>query len=335
MSEVIVFPTARAERPDRRPLLAVSGLTVAFDTPRGPAFAVDHVSLEIQPGEMLGLVGESGSGKSTLAHAVMRLITPPGHIVSGTIDFDGTDVLELDREALRHFRWEKASIVTQSAMNALNPVTTIRTQMRDTFRAHVRIGRQEADERAVELLKLVGLPAGRLDSYPHELSGGMRQRVVIALALALEPRLVIMDEPTTALDVVLQREIVDEIRRLRDLFGFSVLFITHDVSLLAQFCDRIAVMYAGKIVEDAAATELVRNPKHPYTRLLLESVPKVSGPFRRLLSIQGSPPDLVSPPSGCRFHPRCPSAFADCTIVEPPLLTEPAGRRVACLLYRP
>jgi peptide/nickel transport system ATP-binding protein len=219
-------------------------------------------------------------------------------------------------------------------MNALNPVTTIRTQMRDTFRAHLRIARQRADERAVDLLRLVGLPAERLDSYPHELSGGMRQRVVIALALALEPRLVIMDEPTTALDVVLQREIVDEIRRLRDVFGFSVLFITHDLSLLAQFCDRIAVMYAGKIVEDASAAELVRSPKHPYTRLLLESVPKVSGPLRRLTSIQGNPPDLVSPPSGCRFHPRCPSAFADCSVVEPPLLAEAGGRRVACLLYR-
>jgi peptide/nickel transport system ATP-binding protein len=315
-------------------LLSVSGLTVAFDTPRGMAYAVDNASLEIEPGEMLGLVGESGSGKSTLAHAIMRLIAPPGHIVAGDIAFDETDVLALDREGLRTFRWEKASIVTQSAMNALNPVTTIRTQMRDTFRAHLRIARQEADERAGDLLKLVGLPAERLDSYPHELSGGMRQRVVIALALALEPRLVIMDEPTTALDVVLQREIVDEIRRLRGLFGFSVLFITHDLSLLAQFCDRIAVMYAGKIVEEATAPELVRNPKHPYTRLLLESVPKVSGPLRRLASIQGSPPDLVSPPRGCRFHPRCPSAFADCGLVEPPLLAEPGGRRVACLLYR-
>ena len=334
MSEFAVLPVAEVNQPDRRPLLTVSGLTVAFDTPRGPAYAVDNASLEIQPGEMLGLVGESGSGKTTLAHAVMRLITPPGRIVAGDITFDGSDVLELNREALRRFRWEKASIVTQSAMNALNPVTTIRTQMRDTFRAHLRIARQEADERAIGLLKLVGLPAERLDSYPHELSGGMRQRVVIALALALEPRLVIMDEPTTALDVVLQREIVDEIRRLRDLFGFSVLFITHDLSLLAQFCDRIAVMYAGKIVEDASATELVGSPKHPYTRLLLESVPKVSGPLRRLASIKGAPPDLVSPPSGCRFHPRCPSAFADCSLIEPPLLAEPGGRRVACLLYR-
>ena len=333
MSEALIVPTIDGEPSGRRPLLAVRGLTVAFDTPRGPAYAVDNVWLKIQPGEMLGLVGESGSGKSTLAHAVMRLITPPGHIVGGEIDFDGSAVLELEREALRRFRWEKASIVTQSAMNALNPVTTIRAQMRDTFRAHMRIGRQQADERAVDLLKLVGLPASRLDSYPHELSGGMRQRVVIALALALEPRLVIMDEPTTALDVVLQREIVDEIRRLRGLLGFSVLFITHDLSLLAQICDRIAVMYAGRIVEDASADELVRNPKHPYTRLLLESVPKVSGPRRRLASIHGSPPDLISPPAGCRFHPRCPSAFGDCSVVEPPLLTESNGRRVACLLY--
>jgi peptide/nickel transport system ATP-binding protein len=315
-----------------QPLLTIADLTVAYQTPRGVAYAVDETSLTIHVGEIVGLVGESGSGKSTLAHAAMRLIVPPGFIAGGEIDFAGTDVMELDGEQLRKFRWERASIVTQSAMNALNPVTTIRTQMRDTLRAHRRLSREAADERAVELLKLVSLPTDRLDSYPHELSGGMRQRVVIALALALNPELVIMDEPTTALDVVLQREIIDEIQRLRVQFGFSLLFITHDVSLLAQFCDRIAVMYAGKIVEDGAAREVVDAPRHPYTRLLLESVPTVAGPRRKLHAIQGSPPDLVEPPTGCRFHPRCPHAFADCRVVEPPLLHE-RGVNVACLLY--
>jgi peptide/nickel transport system ATP-binding protein len=314
------------------PILRVDGLTVAYQTPRGVALAVDDASLTIQPGEIVGLVGESGSGKSTLAHAVMRLIAPPGYIAAGDIDFAETDLMKLDTEQLRRFRWERASIVTQSAMNALNPVTTIRTQMRDTFRAHRKLSRGAADERAVELLKLVGLPSDRLDSYPHELSGGMRQRVVIALALALEPELVIMDEPTTALDVVLQREIIDEIRRLRARFGFSLLFITHDVSLLAEFCDRIAVMYAGKIVEDGPAQEVVERPRHPYTRLLLESVPSVTGPRRRLHGIQGTPPDLVQPPSGCRFHPRCPKAFLDCSLIEPALY-DGSGVAVACLLY--
>jgi peptide/nickel transport system ATP-binding protein len=326
----VTEPSARAE--PGQPLLTIAELTVAYQTPRGVAYAVDEASLTINAGEIVGLVGESGSGKTTLAHAVMRLIVPPGFIAGGEVDFAGTDVMALDGEQLRKFRWERASIVTQSAMNALNPVTTIRTQMRDTFRAHRRLSRESADERALELLKLVGLPADRLDSYPHELSGGMRQRVVIALALALNPELVIMDEPTTALDVVLQREIIDEIQRLRAKFGFSLLFITHDVSLLAQFCDRIAVMYAGKIVEDGPAREVVDAPRHPYTRLLLESVPSVTGPRRKLHAIEGSPPDLVEPPTGCRFHPRCPNVFADCRVIEPPLLDE-RGVDVACLLY--
>jgi peptide/nickel transport system ATP-binding protein len=313
-------------------LLTITDLTVAYQTPRGIAYAVDEASLTIHAREIVGLVGESGSGKSTLAHAAMRLIVPPGFIAGGDVDFAGTDVMALDGDALRKFRWERASIVTQSAMNALNPVTTIRTQMRDTFRAHRRLSREAADKQSVDLLKLVGLPADRLDSYPHELSGGMRQRVVIAMALALNPEIVIMDEPTTALDVVLQWEIIDEVQKLRAQFGFSLLFITHDVSLLSQFCDRIAVMYAGKIVEDGPAREVVDGPRHPYTRLLLESVPSVTGPRRKLHSIQGSPPDLIDPPSGCRFHPRCPNAFADCTSVEPPLLDE-RGVEVACLLY--
>jgi peptide/nickel transport system ATP-binding protein len=316
-----------------RPLVSVRELTVVYESPRGVARAVDDLTLEVHAGEMFGLAGESGSGKSTLAHALVRLIEPPGYIVSGTIDFADTNVLALEPPALRRFRWERVSIVTQSAMNALNPVTTIRTQIRQTYQAHVRLSRKDADERAVELLRIVGLPANRLDNYPHELSGGMRQRVVIALALALEPELVIMDEPTTALDVVLQREIIDEIKGLRERFGFAVLFITHDLALLAQICDRIAVMYAGKIVELGSARELIEAPKHPYTRLLLESLPRVSGPRGKLTAIQGTPPDLTAPPTGCRFHPRCPRAFDTCSVVDPPLLSTANNRNVACHLY--
>jgi peptide/nickel transport system ATP-binding protein len=333
MSATITRTADAGGRRDARPLLAVRDLSVVYESPRGSARAVDDLTLEIRAGEMFGLAGESGSGKSTLAHALIRLIEPPGYIVSGSIDFDGTDVLELEASALRRFRWERVSIVTQSAMNALNPVTTIRTQFRQTYQAHMRISRAEADERAVELLRTVGLPASRLDNYPHELSGGMRQRVVIALALALEPQLVIMDEPTTALDVVLQREIIDEIKALRERFGFAVLFITHDLALLAQICDRIAVMYAGRIVELGSARELIDAPKHPYSKLLLESLPRVSGPSAQLTAIQGTPPDLTARPTGCSFHPRCPRAFDKCRVVDPPLLATADDRDVACHLY--
>jgi peptide/nickel transport system ATP-binding protein len=283
----------------------VRDLKVQYLTPRGPVRAVDGVSFAISPGEVFGLAGESGSGKSTIAHAVMRLLHPPAVITGGHVLFHGDDILDMDQQELESFRWSEISIVFQSAMNALNPVMTIGDQIIDVFDTHMRLPPREARDRAAFLLELVGIDPQRLDSYPHQLSGGMRQRAVIAIGLSLNPQLMIMDEPTTALDVVVQREILQQIDELKEKMGFSILFITHDLSLLVEFSTRIAIMYAGEIVEMAAAQELFSNPLHPYTQGLMNSFPALTGPKVKLSGIPGAPPDMVQPPSGCRFHPRC------------------------------
>jgi len=287
------------------PLLDVRDLNVRYMTPRGPVRAVDGVSFSIAPGEVFGLAGESGSGKSTIAHAVMRLLHPPAMITGGQVLFDGADVLDMSDDELNRFRWGQVSMVFQSAMNALNPVITVGEQITDVIDQHMRLGKREARERAMFLLDLVGIEKSRIDSYPHQLSGGMRQRVVIAIALALNPPLMIMDEPTTALDVVVQKEIMQQIEQLKEKMGFSILFITHDLSLMVEFSDRIGIMYAGQIVELAPAKELFSNPLHPYTQGLMSSFPSLTGPRVKLTGIPGAPPDMVMPPSGCRFHPRC------------------------------
>lgn len=303
---------------------------------RRPVRAVRDVSFELRRGEVLGIAGESGCGKSTLAYALARLLRPPARLTSGTLEFDGTDLLALSGEELRRFRWSKVSMVFQSAMNSLNPVVKIASQFDDIFDAH---GYDPArrTERVRELLTKVGIDTERAQSYPHELSGGMRQRVGIAMALALDPELVIMDEPTTALDVVVQREILDEVERLREEFGFSVIFITHDLSLLLEISDRLAVMYAGRIVEYAPAEKVAMAPAHPYTRGLLGSFPDLRGERRDLHGIPGNPPDLREEFAGCPFAPRCPSAFSPCSSVPPPL-REVAGRtgwQAACHLNDP
>jgi peptide/nickel transport system ATP-binding protein len=287
------------------PLLEVRDLFVEYLTPRGPVRAVDGVSFSIAPGEVFGLAGESGSGKSTIAHAIMRVLHPPAVITGGQVLYNGDDVLEMDQTELEQFRWRDVSMVFQSAMNSLNPVMTIGDQIVDAILAHADLTEREARNRAAELLKIVGIDARRLDSYPHQLSGGMRQRTVIAIALALNPPLMIMDEPTTALDVVVQKDIMQQIEQLKELMGFSIMFITHDLSLMVEFSTRIAIMYAGEIVELAPARELLDNPLHPYTQGLMSSFPSISGPKRKLSGIPGAPPDMVAPPSGCRFHPRC------------------------------
>jgi oligopeptide/dipeptide ABC transporter ATP-binding protein len=304
----------------------------------GAVTAVDDVSFTLRRGEVLGIAGESGSGKSTLAYAITRLHKPPAEIPHGEIRYtnpDGStvDVLGMDEQELRAFRWEELSIVFQSAMHALNPIMRIGEQIEDALVAHrPGITAPERAARVVELLDIVGIPSDRANSYPHELSGGMRQRAMIAVGLALDPEIIVMDEPTTALDVVIQRQIIDKIMELKATLGFSVVFITHDLSLLIEMSDTIAVMYGGRIVELAAAEDFHRRPQHPYSRGLLASFPTLSGPKKELTGIPGSPPDLRRLPSGCAFRPRCPVAFDACAEHEPKLYQIGASR-AACLLY--
>jgi len=291
-----------------------------------PTRAVRDVSLELRRGEVLGIAGESGCGKSTLAYALARLLRPPARLASGTIRFYGrdqgepVDIMALDAAALRRFRWSKVSMVFQSAMNALNPVISLRKQFADIFAEHVpEMDSAAREQRSRELLEMVGISADRIRSYPHELSGGMRQRVVIAMALALRPEIVIMDEPTTALDVVVQQEILDEIHQLKDEIGFSIVFITHDLSLLLDISDRLAVMYAGKIVEHGPSELVAARPAHPYTYALLHSFPELRAERRELRGVPGSPPDLRATIPGCAFAPRCGFAFDPCTPLHPGL----------------
>ena len=317
-----------------RPLLSVRNLEVEYWTSRGVVRACgDGVSFDIFPNEVFGLAGESGCGKSTIAHAITRVLKPPAYIVGGEVIFKDRDILGMNDDELRAFRWEHLAIVFQSAMNSLNPVLSVGEQIADVIQTHRQVKKKEARERARELLQTVGIDPNRVDSYPHQLSGGMRQRVVIAIALALNPELIIMDEPTTALDVVVQKQIIREIQTLKDQFGFSILFITHDLSLLVEFSDRIAIMYAGELIEIAPSREIFERPGHPYTRRLMNSFPTISGPRVELTGIAGSPPDLISPPSGCRFHPRCEVAIAGlCEQVPPPLYRIGPQHRAACHL---
>jgi peptide/nickel transport system ATP-binding protein len=320
------------------PLLDIRGLRVDYGAGPDAVHAVVDVDLVLRRGEVLGLAGESGSGKSTLAYAAIRLLRAPGMITGGEVHYypepgRDVDLLALDEPELRGLRWSQIAVVLQSAMNALNPVLTIGAQLTDVLKAHqpdtpapARTGR------ATELLTMVGITADRLGSYPHELSGGMRQRVMIAMALALEPQVVILDEPTTALDVVTQREILAELGVLRERLGFAVLFITHDLSLLGEIADSIAVMYAGRLVERAEAASLFHAPRHPYTVGLLNSFPALHGPRQRRTGVPGSPPDLRLLPAGCVFHPRCPFTVDRCSAESPPLLQpdQGSGRLAAC-----
>ncbi len=306
------------------PLVEIQDLIVeyALDADRRVR-AVDGVSLAIRAGEILGLAGESGCGKTSLGNALLRILRPPARVVSGSIVYDGVDVLAMKPRELRRFRWRHVSMVFQSAMSSLNPVTRVGEQFVDMVRAHERVGKKAALARAGDLLELVGIDRGRVRAYPHELSGGMRQRVVIAMALALEPGLIVMDEPTTALDVVVQREILQEVQELQRSLGFAVLFITHDLSLLVELAHRVAIMYAGEVVELAPAERLLHDAQHPYTAGLIGSFPPLSGAIVRMDGIPGSPPDLANPPSGCRFHVRCPH----CTATNPDLYTLQIGVR--------
>ena len=326
----------------REPVLEIKNFHVDYGLGDQAVQAVRDVTLTLHRGEVLGLAGESGSGKSTLAYGVTRLLPPPGVISGGSVIYhppsgDAYDVMALTDPELRKFRWAETSIVFQGAMNSLNPVHKVSTQMLDVIKAHEpQLSPQGRVARAKEMLKLVGISADRMDAYPHQLSGGMRQRVMIGMALVLEPQIVIMDEPTTALDVVMQRQILAQLVELRERLGFSVLFITHDLSLLVEFSDRIAIMYGGRIVEEARSADLYKDSLHPYSEGLLKSFPALRGARKELAGIPGSPPDLRGMPSGCAFHPRCPHAFDRCS-TDIPLLGIPSARNdpsrsVACWL---
>jgi peptide/nickel transport system ATP-binding protein len=315
-----------------KPLLDVKDLTVEYSTDAGPVCAVDHVSLEVAPGEFVGIVGESGCGKTTLLFAIARLLSPSCDVVSGSVRLHGRDLLAMDEAALREIRWRDYSVVMQSAMNALNPVLTVGAQLVDTIDAHEAMPAREAHERSASLLRLVGIDPVHLKSYPHQLSGGMRQRAMIATALVFTPELVIMDEPTSALDVVAQRSLMLEIKELQRQIGFAAVFVTHDMSLVSHFSDRLAVMYAGQIVELGKTRDLFDDPKHPYTRALMASFPSITGPKEVLQGILGSPPDLLHPPAGCRFHPRCPLVTERARTQVPPM-TAVGTTLVRCHLY--
>jgi peptide/nickel transport system ATP-binding protein len=334
------MPQAPSAPATRAPaVLELRKLAVEYRLGDRVARAVDGVDLEIAAGEIVGLAGESGCGKSTIANAVMQILRPPAYIAGGSIVFQGEELNGKTDEELRRYRWRNVSMVFQSAMNSLNPVMRVGDQFVDMMQAHEPVSKRHALANAGNLLELVGIDPRRVRSYPHQLSGGMRQRVIIAMALALKPELVILDEPTTALDVVVQREILQQFRQLKQELGFSVLFITHDLSLLLSLADRVAIMYAGELVETAAAAELAASPRHPYTQGLLRSFPPLHGPLTRLTGIPGAPPDLANPPAGCRFHPRCPHCVRDESplyvrqTTERPVLREiEPGHRVACHL---
>ena len=317
-------------------LLRVEGLRVYYRGLRGLTKAVDNTSLEVREGEILGLVGESGSGKSTLAHAILRVLPPAAGIFGGSILFKGSnDILKISEDRFKKLiRWRRISLVPQVALNALNPTMRIAEHFIETAKAHGLDSREDVLNKASELLKFLRLEPKRvLPSYPHELSGGMKQRILIAMSLLLDPTLLILDEPTTALDVVTQRYILDLLRDIRDKLSITMVVITHDISIEAYLADRLAVMYAGKIVEVGEVYHIFKEPLHPYTIGLIKSIPKLTGSIEDMRSIPGSPPDLVSPPPGCRFHTRCPYAMDVCGRDEPPLVEVEPGHYVACWLY--
>ena len=314
------------------PILEVRDLSVAYETARGSVGAVDGVDLDILPGEFVGVVGESGCGKSTMLFAIAQLLSPPAAITGGTVVFKGQSMVGMTEKNLSALRWRDYSVVMQSAMNALNPVISIGAQFRDVLRAHG--GTEDIPGRSAEVMRLVGIDPVHLKSYPHQLSGGMRQRAMIAMALLFTPDLVIMDEPTSALDVVAQRSLMVQIKELQRELGFAVLFVTHDMSLVSHFSERLLVMYAGQVVEIGETRSVFDTPAHPYSRGLLDAFPSIRGPKVPLLGIPGSPPDLALPPSGCRFHPRCPLAMDRCTTEEPELY-QVAGARARCLRVGP
>lgn len=318
---------------NRPPVLKVRDLKVYYETPKGDVLAVDGVNFDLFEGETLGLVGESGCGKSTAAMGILQLVTPPGRIVDGEVELEGHNLLGMSEQALRSMRWIKLALIPQGAMNSLNPTMKVSAQIRDVIVAHEgRQSNKELKPRILELLSMVGLPARTYDLYPHELSGGMKQRVCIAMAIALNPTVIIADESTSALDVVVQRVVAQTLLKVKNALGVSMIMIGHDMGLMAQMVDRIAVMYAGKIVEIAPVRAMFAEPKHPYSQLLIESVPSLKE--RKPLKItEGITHDPRNPPPGCIFQLRCPFVMDVCRVKPPAMRETTPGQLVACHLY--
>ncbi|WP_407268806.1 ABC transporter ATP-binding protein [Radiobacillus sp. PE A8.2] len=319
---------------EKQPVLELKNVSVGYDSPAGMVQAVNDVSLTIYENSIVGLIGESGSGKSTLGNAIIHLLKNNAVLTNGTIKVMGKDVYGMGKEELRKFRWSQMSMVFQSAMNALNPVLTIEAQFLDVFLSHHKnMSKKEARAKAIELMEIVSIDPTHLKSYPHELSGGMRQRVVIAIAIALDPKLVIMDEPTTALDVVVQRSILDKIKEIQKVKKFSILFISHDFSLVSELAQQVAIMYAGRFVEITDSESLSQLDKHhPYTQGLINAIPQLTADEVTIEGIPGNPPDLVELPSGCAYHPRCPFANERCE-TELPVISKVEDRSIECHLY--
>ncbi|MEQ8898680.1 MAG: ABC transporter ATP-binding protein [Roseovarius sp.] len=316
------------------PLLQVRDLSIAFDTRHGPLRAVDNITFDLAPGEILGMVGESGAGKSLTGTAITGLLERPGHISGGEIHFEGQRIDTLSKDAMRPLRGRKIGAIFQDPLTSLNPLLTVGKQLVETIQTHMAMSKDAARKRAIDLLAEVGIPAPeqRVDHYPHQFSGGMRQRVVIALALCADPKLVIADEPTTALDVSIQAQILALLKKMCREHGAAVILVTHDMGVIAETADRVAVMYSGRLVEIGPVEQVVKNPRHPYTKGLMGSIPVVGGGLKRLTQIDGAMPRLTDLPSGCAFHPRCPKATEACTRVKPSAVKVDDGQ-VACLLY--
>jgi oligopeptide/dipeptide ABC transporter ATP-binding protein len=317
-----------------KPLLEVKSLRTSFFTEAGEVRAVDGVSFSVAPGKLLGIVGESGSGKSASMLSIMRLLPESARIVSGEVIFEDQDLIKLSEPEMRHVRGARIAMIFQEPMTSLNPVFTIGSQIGEAVRLHQHTNRAETRNRTIEALRMVGIadPDRRIDDYPHQLSGGMRQRVMIAMALSCNPRLLIADEPTTALDVTIQAQILDLIRELQVRLGLAVILVTHDLGIVAEYADDVTILYAARVMEQAPTAELFRNPLNPYTRGLLESIPGIGADrHHRLQAIPGSIPSALHPPSGCRFHPRCTRAIPQCSEAEPPLENKGPNHYVACI----